>query len=447
MVCVGMASAAEFVVKPGQTVGPAFVGFGAEMNPYLYASPNWDDSKFGGVTEQNVKDLEKKVIELRPRFVRVFMVPDWREGKPDGINKQGEPRMWPSFLRTLRLAEKAGATITLTTWYGHPSEPERTARETVDVLVDLIEKEKISAIKSINMMNEPDMDWPGEENWTIEQYNRLYRTLDAELKRVGLRKQLQIISGDMVEDYQPKWMTNIAENLAELSDGISIHAYWRYDRTPFMLQRLDETIHMASTQPSIRDKPKYVTEFGSQGINDHVSGNEPWRDKSGVPMCDTTIAAMQVGWMNIEAVRRGFAGTVQWDMYDVGYDRLMHYGVIGEAKEGWPLKPGYFSLKMFTHTCEPGWRAVAVSGNEADLAAAAMRGNKGEVTVWVVNHGEGMKECQISGLGDVRDVKVITWNGDGNGRLSQDGARVDNGRLKLVVPASGIVAATNYGHD
>src|SRR5207247_640069 len=103
-------------------------------------------------------------------------------------NKQGEPRMRESFLRTLRLAQRAGANITLTTWYGDPLQPEKTARETAETLDELIRKEHIDAIKSINMMNEPDMYWPGEENWTIEEYNRLYRALDAELKRLGLRQ-------------------------------------------------------------------------------------------------------------------------------------------------------------------------------------------------------------------------------------------------------------------
>ena len=40
-----------------------------------------------------------------------------------------------------------------------------------------------------------------------------------------------------------------------------------------------------------------------------------------------------------EAINRGFVGLVQWDMYDVRYDRAMHYGVIGDVKSGWRIKP------------------------------------------------------------------------------------------------------------
>src|SRR5438874_2074477 len=97
----------DIEVKWNQTIGPRFVGFGAQMNPYLYARPNWGD-----VSEENVKDLEQKVVELSPQFVRVFFVPGWMRGEPDGVNKQGEPRMRESLLRTLRLAQRAGAAIT-----------------------------------------------------------------------------------------------------------------------------------------------------------------------------------------------------------------------------------------------------------------------------------------------------------------------------------------------
>src|SRR5205809_660914 len=134
--CVSVARSeepAEIEVHWQQPIGPPLVGFGAQMNPYLYARPNWGD-----VTEDNVKDLEQKVVELRPQFVRVFMVPEWKQGKPDGVNKQGDPRMWESFLRTLRLAQRAGANVTLTTWYAQPSKPEESARETVATLVDLV---------------------------------------------------------------------------------------------------------------------------------------------------------------------------------------------------------------------------------------------------------------------------------------------------------------------
>jgi len=425
---------AQVRVHFDQPVGPPILGFGAQLNPYTYASPNWGD-----VTEENAKDFERKVIDLSPQFVRVFMVPGWKTGDPDGVNKQGNVGTWKSFLRTLRLAQTAGAHITLTTWFGEPMFPEKTAKTTAALLDDLINHEKITAIKSINMMNEPDMDWPGEENWTTEEYNRMYRTLDAELKRLGLRDRLMIVAGDMVEDYQPKWQKNIADHLADIIDGVSIHAYWKYNKTDWMLHRLGDTKKMAATQPSIRDKPFFVTEFGSQGLTNGNSKDEPWQDKEGHPICETTTQAMQIGWFNMEALNRGFSGTVQWDMADVAYDRHMHYGVIGEPKKGWPLKPAYFVLKMLTHTVGPGFRVVKVGGGIPDGLACALVGPKGEKAVYLLNRSAKQQKVLVDGFRSGMKLKQMIWNGDGAGHLEEkqiDGA----GEMRIDLPAKGIVA-------
>ena len=52
---VAALAAAQIVSAPAAE----FVGFGAQFNGWLYSKPNW-----GLVTEQNVKDLEAKIIDL-----------------------------------------------------------------------------------------------------------------------------------------------------------------------------------------------------------------------------------------------------------------------------------------------------------------------------------------------------------------------------------------------
>ena len=54
----------QFVVHPDEPIGPPLVGFGAEMNPYEYCTPNW-----GVVNEENARDYEKKVIDFAPQHV------------------------------------------------------------------------------------------------------------------------------------------------------------------------------------------------------------------------------------------------------------------------------------------------------------------------------------------------------------------------------------------
>src|SRR5437762_535177 len=100
------AHAADFTLHPDQPIGPPIVGFGAQMNPYLYCTPNW-----GEVTEANVKEFERKVIELGPQHVRIFCLNEWFQPKATEPVSRGDPRMKASFIRTVELAQRAGATV------------------------------------------------------------------------------------------------------------------------------------------------------------------------------------------------------------------------------------------------------------------------------------------------------------------------------------------------
>src|SRR5207302_1822694 len=88
-----------------------FVGFGAEMNPYLYCTPNWGETMtqfpfavgnnayregltgFGDANEENAADYERKVIALRPQHVRIFTLLDWWSLGGDWEIAKGDPRM------------------------------------------------------------------------------------------------------------------------------------------------------------------------------------------------------------------------------------------------------------------------------------------------------------------------------------------------------------------
>src|SRR5690349_15012031 len=106
------AAAPEFTVRPDRFAGPALVGFGAQMNPYLYCRPTWNDPG----DDASLRDLEQKILALRPQHVRVFVLKQWFDGRADPISK-GDPRTAVSFFRVVQLAQAAGATVNLTYWY------------------------------------------------------------------------------------------------------------------------------------------------------------------------------------------------------------------------------------------------------------------------------------------------------------------------------------------
>src|ERR1043165_6138692 len=135
-------SAADFTLR-NQPLGPPIVGLGAQMNPYLYCRPNTP-----AVTEDNVKDLEQKILALRPQHVRIFLLNLWWTPQGDPSVARGDDAK-ASFIRVASLAQKCGATINATLWFGPLDDPERFARDTAATFSDLIRKHHLTAIRYV----------------------------------------------------------------------------------------------------------------------------------------------------------------------------------------------------------------------------------------------------------------------------------------------------------
>jgi hypothetical protein len=406
------------------------VGFGAQMNPYLYATPNWGD-----VTEVNVRELEAKVVALRPQHVRIFFAAEWWNGKPDGISRD-DPRMKASFLRTAALAQRAGATINITYWHGPWPEPARQAAAFADVIKALRETHRLTAVRYVTIQNEVNLH---ADRISMEKLDAIYHAFDARARAIGIRDDLQIIGGDLVQNDQAAWLAHLAEHQADVLDGYGVHMYWDYWDTPKLLRRVSEVPPIVAALPQRGRKPIFITEFGVRGKRDRPSNEPGIYEPDGRLISDAPVQAMQIAWFMMEAINRGYVATVQWDMYTAWYDRYMPYGMIGGVKEGWPTRPAYHVLRLFTHTSKPGWRAVKVEGGDAELLACALRGPEDETTAYVLNRSATGREVSLAGFPQNAALAQITWNGDGDGML---GNVAVPGSPTLVVPPGGLVAIT-----
>src|SRR3954468_10577276 len=90
----------DFVIT-NQPIGHRIAGFGACMNPYLYAFPNTPQE----ISPTAMADLETKVKQLRPQFVRIFFLNSWWEDDTDASVAKNHPGMRESLLRTIQLAQ------------------------------------------------------------------------------------------------------------------------------------------------------------------------------------------------------------------------------------------------------------------------------------------------------------------------------------------------------
>lgn len=350
---VSPAASAQFTILTNQFAGPALVGYGVEMSPFLTA-PN------AGQPVGDLDDLARKLDALAPQHVRIYVHADWWQ--------PGHEKVRDSFVRTCQLAQSSGATINVTLWSGWEANQAQASSEMTQLLKDLILNRSLTAVRYVTLQNEVN-----STKITMEEYNHFYRMFDQDLRGAGIRDKIQIVGGDLVRTRQAEWLRDLATELAPVCDGHSVHFYWSYPDAADAIQRLHGIAAVRDTLPAQGRRPMYITEFGVRGKDWQKPGNDPGVYEDGTPIVQTGIAALQIGWLMTEATRLGFVATVQWEGYDMAYGkRPMHYGIMGEPGAGWPVRPAYHVLRLFTHTIAPCWRALLVEGDSTNVAFAAI---------------------------------------------------------------------------
>ena len=106
---------------------------------------------------------------------------------------------------------------------------------------------------------------PNSTQVTLDQYERLYRALDAELVARNLRDQIKLMGGDLVENGGERadpnhipWWTFMAEHMSDILDAYSVHIYWNYWDLPRMEFRLRASAR-SWTAPSWRARASRST--------------------------------------------------------------------------------------------------------------------------------------------------------------------------------------------
>jgi hypothetical protein len=435
-------------------------GYGVQMNGHVYA----------GVLPAppaSMPDLEAKVKALEPQLVRVF------------FSEQQEliPERLDSFVKTVQLAQDAGATINIT--YQSASRarlnPVKFMSDFGAVLDNLVRVRGLTNVRWITIQNEPN-----STNVTLQQYEALYRALDARLVALGLREQIRFMGGDLVEDGgaggvipdHHAWWDYMAQHMNDLLDAYSVHIYWNYWDIPRMEFRLKDVRAIVDALPAGARKPVYVTEFGVRGIIKLADGTtipQPGNWQDGTPLAQTNIAAFQQLWFDIAAAQLGYTGIVKWDAFWGKYDssyRAAHY-LIGPPEEGWPLYPAYHAFRMLLQTTERGWQVLGVdpwtdddwklspegtADDQPEKEIVAYKGPAGELTIaGLDSHGRDLNaastespEYSIGGLAPFTSFKLVVWNGDGNGQNAVAGTLTANeaGVVRFIVPLQAAFALT-----
>ena len=430
----------EFQLDAAQVLVPSLAGYGVQFNQNVYAAI----SRSAGVTDANVGDMEQKIVALGPQLARVFFQ----------AGAFSDPDLMQSFVRTARLAQRAGATINVT-WQGG-SLSDATIARFAAVLVDLLENQGITRLRWVTLQNEVN-----STRITMDQYEHMYRVLASELAAAGDRTQIRFMGGDLVGGRSPlgqtqtDWLTFLATRMADLLDAYSIHVYWNYWDSGRLVQRLQDVRAIYDTLPLEGRKPLYVSEYGVRGRRslNGVSYPEPGVWDDGTALEQTNLNAFQHAWFDILAAKLGYAGTIKWDAYFGRYAQgVQDYSLIGPPQQGWPLRPVYHVLHLIAAGTRPGWQVVSVNGQSGTKLLAGYLGPAGQVTVVGLDTSgatlNAVSPNQVSynlgGLPPDTTMTLEIWNQDGSGGLSQGGTVQSDaaGVATVNVPQHAVFALT-----
>jgi hypothetical protein len=465
------------LASPFRVLFPSLLGYGAQFNMHLYAPVTpWP-------TGLGYGDVEHKIKTLEPQLVRIFYNDNW-DGGVDG-RFPAWPVNYDSFVKVVQLAQEAGATIDISfqNLANAKSKPGPAMATFAAVLEDLVVKHGLTNVRWAEVGNEPNSP---TGTVTLDEYNALYRALHAQLVTRGLRDQIQLMGGGLVENANQVtrnhyvWMKWIAANMSDIVDAYAEHVYWIYDDTGRLEYRLRDTAHlMNEVLPPEQRKPTYMMEFGIRGLN--ACGTKArfnflyYGDPSCTEIWRTNIAGFQQLWFNVDSAQLGVAGTAKWDAFWAKYDNTLNsqlYWMIGPPTEGAPLTPTYNAMSLLFHTTEPGWQIIGLdpweandssvstygieghtSNDQAEKELVAYSGPSGQLTVIGLDtHGKDLNAAStdppasysIGGLPPNTSFKLAEWNATGDGTNSIAGTVTTNtaGVARFEVPLQAAFALT-----
>jgi hypothetical protein len=431
--------ATEFKVQESATLAQTFAGYGGQFNHHVYAAI----SRAAGVTDDNAKDMERKMRDLQPQFSRIFF----------NNTAFTDPDRMQSFIRTVQLAQSTGTTINITWQGGTLSVANGTIPKFAAVLIDLVRARGITNLRWLTLQNEPN-----RTKITMAQYEAQYRALDPYIQ--SIRGQVRYMGGDLVRGpdvgppNQQAWLQYMASHMADILDAYSIHVFWDYFDTQKLVDRLTEVRAIVDALPQAGRKPLYVSEYGVRGLRtfNGAPAGDPGVWEDGTPITQTNVNAFQQTWFDVLAARLGYVGTSKWDSYFGKYDNgTQAYYMIGSPADGWPIYPIYNSLRLLTAAVGRGWRTVNVDSVSSDSRLlAAYVGKAGEHTVVGLDTAGAQLNTvsptvvsyTIGGLPPSTSFQVTIWNAAGDGLVGQPApAATDSaGVVTISVPQQAVFA-------
>ncbi|MBI3921621.1 MAG: hypothetical protein HY318_09410 [Armatimonadetes bacterium] len=366
-----------------------FYGFGAHGDFLLTRKCNTDR----GVDGRDRELVLERVKAMRPHIIRTLFAYQWWE--PEEGKQTPDSEEMRDYIYWVRFLKSIGTSVLLTPWgdsfaysdwmrdgtgkLPRPEKREAMIRSLVDLVGYLRQREGLTNIKYLCLMNEPDND--GTRPVSLDEYVRLYRLLDQKLRDRGVRREVFLLTSD--DSFgnpagASNWFRGVVSRGLEYCNGLSSHAYKACvpEVVPWVRDRL---ALLKSLDPPRKPKPLFITEFGHGG--ETFKNWENGKYEYGLFLADFAI----------NAVREGASAVLPWCLMDTYYSpdakHKQEWGLWRYKSENWEPRPGFYSWSLITRYTRPGSQVLAVENQSRapSLSCVAVRSPDRKLTVLLVN--------------------------------------------------------------
>lgn len=444
------------IVQQGGRVEP-FLGFGAQFFTQVFG----EAGNPGTVSAPLLVELQNSVQKLKPGHSRIAVRLEATQPGPAGqVERQ-------ALMKTIALAQGAGANVNLTWWHGpyfrdpkNPTEAGFLGKQFMEAFADVIEEARrrfdcVSHVTVQNEVNNQDIGRKRKTAVSMAIYNRLYRFLDTALKaRVDprhsarkLRDAVDFVGGDLLAgghiagSNQANWLKFMQDNMADILDGYSVHVYWTNGDYKKLESRLTQLLEL---RKELEIKlPLYVTEYGVRGADAGPKGRFNSGRLGRKNIEESNASAFQHAWFNALAPQCGIVGLAKWAFYriDGRHRPERDWGMICGARKRFADTPTYRMTLLFNRLIDDNWKADGVGRGEHTLVSV-FKGPAGGQSAVVLNRGRELKAVTIDRLKPNATYFTAVWNrgGDGTVHSRKRVTTGPSGIAKVNVPGSGLVA-------
>ena len=386
-------------------------GLGVEFDPHFLTQ---NVPAANGTKETDWDEvILPRLRRLRPAKMRVMVLPEWYE--PTNDNSSPEETNLSAFhfespemkglYRLLDFAEEEGIGVTLTFWGTRsgtfllpeqwpgwmmgPSEYDEWAENLSVCLRHLLDTKQYSCIREVTPVNEPDWSFSTNQHNQATLYAAMCHTLDARLRRDGLRERFRMSLSDNSDGGSGthRFLKACTETLAHEADIFNSHTYIFGYETPNsrMLEWERENVRLSEKAK----KRHFIGEFGSNQTVGATIQRDIDRYERGILMARIVINMLNAGasgasyWSLLDQYYSRGEAQARSNMQRLGLWRYLRQEYASDSiyqhlREDYQPRPQYYALGLLYRFIQPGSTVYPVDTHSEWVAATALRTAEGK---------------------------------------------------------------------